>query len=750
MRAFALLALAATASAQYPYVITTVAGSNPLGDGGLATSALIENPRSVAVDTSGKIYLTDTGNARIRVVTPDGVINTFLSPTNYPASLAADSLGNVYLSDGFIHIYKIAPSGAMTVIAGTSFGFSGDNGPATSAQLGYPEALTVDSQGNIYFVDSANVRVRKISTSGTITTVAGNGVSVYQGDNGAALIASLNNPNSVAVDSAGNLYIAEDFRIRKVTPGGIITTYAGNGFCCSSGPVQEGVAAVNANLNQAPWVLYDPRSNSLYVADPYNYRIRVISPDGTIRTVAGSADGFSGDGGPAAAALLGDPMGPAFDAGGNLYFADHFNHRIRRISTAGIITTVAGRTHFAGDGGPATSAILHWPEAVVGDRSGDLYINDRDNGRIRKVTPDGVTNTIAGYGYCTYSGVGSPAIDANFCSAEALLTDATGNLYIADGANGLVRRIDPAGTITAVAGNTISSVLAYPWGLAMDSAGSLYISEQAGNRVRKLSSSGVLTTVAGTGVAGFSGDGGQATSAQLYYPRDLAVDARGNLYISDYGNGRVRVVDAGTGGITTFPGALNLGFPGGVAIDSSGYVYVARSNPSLVSRISPAGQVTDIAGIVTPGYASDGVIANTTPVNGPAGLWLDPSGDLYFADQSNSRIRKLTLNSPASLQIIGGDMQTETAGRALPLPLTVKLLGRGRVGVSGAPVTFTVTSGPASLSASAAVTDAAGMASVAVKLGHAPGPVVIMASSPGVQPVTFSVTAAAVPPVRRH
>ncbi len=330
-------------------------------------------------------------------------------------------------------IYTVAGNGVG--------GYNGDNGPATSAQLYHPVGVAVDSGGNLYIADYNNSRIRKVS-NGVITTVAGNGTLGYSGDNGPAASAQLSSPQGVAVDSAGNLYIADvgNNRIRNVA-NGVITTVAG------TGPTYPG-------------------------------------------------GGFSGDGGPATSAQLYGPVGVAVDSAGNLYIADLYNNRIRNVAN-GVITTVAGSAtlDYSGDNGPATSAGLSGPQGVAVDSAGNLYIADYNDSRIRKVA-NGVITTVAGNGKPGYGGDN---------------------------------------------GSATSAGLYFPNGVAVDTAGNLYIADSNTQRIRKVAN-GVITTVAGNGTVGYSGDNGPATSAQLYYPMGVAVDSAGNIYIADDYNSRIRIL----------------------------------------------------------------------------------------------------------------------------------------------------------------------------------------------------------------
>ena len=483
-------------------VITTVAGNGTAGysgDGEPATNASLGYPLGVALDISGNLYIAQSYNNRIRNVDTSGIITT------------------------------VAGNG--------TYGYSGDGGPATNASLRAPSDVAVDASGNLYIADSANHCIRKVDTAGIITTVAG-----------------MSHPSDVAVDASGNLYIAEvdAHRISKVDTSGIITTVAGNGTWGYSG---DGGPATNASFWQ-PWGVAVDASGNLYIADSADRRIRKVDTYGIITTVAGNgAGGYSGDGGPATNASLCAPLGVAVDASGNLYIADWCNQRIRKVDTSGIITTVAGNGAggYSGDGGPATNASLWWPSGVAVDASGNLYIAEVGNQRIRRVDTSGIITTVAGNGTAGYSGDGGPATNARLCWPSDVAVDASGNLYIADWYNHRIRKVDTSGIITTVAGNGTASYsgdggpatnasLRYPHGVAVDVNGNLYIADYDNHRIRTVDPLGIITTVAGNGTEGYSGDGGPATNARLQYPSGVTVDTSGNLYIADRDNHRIRKV----------------------------------------------------------------------------------------------------------------------------------------------------------------------------------------------------------------
>jgi hypothetical protein len=331
--------------------------------------------------------------------------------------------------------------GTITTVAGTGVrGFSGDGGPATSAQLAGPDAVAVDGSGNVYIADRENHRVRRVSSGGTITTIAGTGQSGFSGDGGPATSAQLYLPSGVALDGQGNVYIADlgNDRIRKMSPGGTITTFAGGGTPDFHG--EDGGLATSAWLGSPGGVAVDAHGN-VYFAEGAS--IRKVSTNGTITTVAGTGvRGFSGDGGPATAARLDGPEGVATDGLGNLYIADYGNTRVRKVNSRGTITTIAGngKVGFSGDGGPATSARMGTPVGVAADAQRNVYIADYYTERVRKVGPGGTITTIAGTGRGGFSGDGGRATLARV-SPYGVAVDGQGNVYIADYTNSRVRKV---------------------------------------------------------------------------------------------------------------------------------------------------------------------------------------------------------------------------------------------------------------------------------------------------------------------
>ena len=609
------------------------------GDNGLATNAQLNYPNGVALDAAGDLYIADSGNHRVRKVS-NGVIST------------------------------VAGGGSVL----------GDNGPATAAQLYYPTGVAVDTAGNLYIADSVHYRIRKVS-DGVIATVAGNGEYGYSGDNGPATSAQLATPTGVAVDTASNLYIADAYnnRIRKVSSG-VIATVAGTatqGYSGDNGP------ASSAQLNNPTGVAVDA-AGSLYIADSNNNRVRRVT-GGLIATVAGGGN-VLGDNGPATSAQLSDPYGVAVDASGNLYIGDNANGRVRKVAN-GVITTVAGGI-LLGNNSPAVGSQMIHPLGVAVDSAGNLYIADSDNNLVRKVAK-GVMTTVAGNGTSGFSGDNGPATNAQLDLPQAVAVDSAGNLYIADGGNARVRKVS-GGVITTVAGGGLScctlgdngpatSANLTPQGVAVDSAGNLYIADSLNNRIRMVSN-GLITTVAGSGDNSFGGDGGPATSirAGLYNPEGVAVDAAGDLYIADTFNNEIRKVSNGI--ITTVAGRLTFGvgcgngsatsaalfYPQAVAVDAAGNLYIADTDDNCIRKVS-GGTITTLAGTGTQGFSGDNAPSILAQVDNPEGVAVDAAGNVYIADSYSDRVRILTPGTPLGI----------TAGGIVPNDSTVSVIQSG-------------------------------------------------------------------------
>ncbi len=340
-----------------------------------------------------------------------------------------------------ITVFNLQAQVVINTFAGDGTpGYSGDGGPATIAHINKPYGVVVDGIGNVYFTDYSNNRIRKIDTFGNIRTIAGTGVMGFSGDGGPATAAALNKPMGIAIAPSGDILFSDYTRIRKVNPAGIISTVAGNSMAGYAG---DGVPATSAELN-FPWGVAADPSGNIYIADQFNCRVRKINTSGIISTITGTGICFGGgDGGPATAALVQYPTGVACDASGNLYIADYGNNRVRKINPAGIISTIAGGPTFgfSGDGGPSTAAQLSYPEGIATDAAGNIYICDINNDRIRKINAAGIISTLTGIGSAGYGGDGGPPALAEINRSTGVAVGAGGKIFISDNENNRIRFI---------------------------------------------------------------------------------------------------------------------------------------------------------------------------------------------------------------------------------------------------------------------------------------------------------------------
>ncbi|MEO8595861.1 MAG: hypothetical protein ABI759_21250 [Candidatus Solibacter sp.] len=547
--------------------------------------------------------------------------------------------------------------------------------------------MASDAQGNIYFPDADNALVFKVDRLGILTVVAGNGIAGYSGDNGTATSASLNNPLGVAVDRAGNLYIADNNnnRIRKVTDG-VITTFAGNGLKSDdpSAEKREGIAATAAAIS--PLVLFVDGADAIYESDVRVHQVRKISRD-VITTVAGNGkSGYDGDNESAVNASLNFPRDIAVDPEGNLFIADMNNHRIRRVDSGGTITTVAGTGNEgrSADGTRAQDALIKSPAGLAIDAAGNLFFSDSANHIVQMISA-GTTSTVAGTGTPGFSGDGGPAKAAQFSSPGSMAFDGDGNLLVSDGNNGRIRRIKGT-TIDTMAGNGLfrafdegslatQAFLFQPQGMAFDSQGNLYVADTNNQKVRKITPDGKISTAAGNGAFDYSGDGGPATLAAMAYPRDVAVDSAGDLYIADAHSRRIRKVSNGIiqsiacGDIPTPCGAAEHGDllvePSGVAVAADGTVYVADGAGNAVRAIRKDGRVERFAGdsLGKPDCPGEGVPAAQACVSNTRGVAIDRSGAVYIADTNHNSIR---LVRQGIISTIAGNGQAGYTGDGKP------------------------------------------------------------------------------------
>lgn len=710
--AVALVLLLLTSRGSEAQSIFTVAGGGS-DDERAATAAGLAYPRSAIYDGAGNLYVADMANHRVRKIDRrSGKISTVAgtgavgfagdgrqargATLAYPAGLAFDRSGNLYIADSENNrIRRVkAATGVIETFAGSgNWGFAGDGGPAMQADLSQPLALALDGDGNLLVADSFNDRVRKIDLESlVITTITGNGTETSTGDGGPATLAAVSLPVALAVNPAGDLFVAEQEgnRIRRIDHAtGVITTVAGTGEFGFAG---DGGPATAARLYRPRGLAFDP-SGGLFISDSENFRIRRVSPAGVITTYGGTGEsGFGGDGGPAAAALF-SPAGLANDYDGTgLAVVDEANNRVRRISydTTNVFTIAGtGLFGYLGDLGPATSAGLRQPWRSAVGPDGGLYVADSENGRIRRV--DRETRTIT-----TYAGGGSgpdggPAESAELNFPAGIAFDLAGNLLIAETWGGRIRKVEKStGLIRTFAGGgeqvgdggpATSARLEAPLGVAVDRSGNVLVAEAQQNRVRRIdATTGIITTAAGTGATGYGGDGGLATAATMTRPQDVAVDAAGNLFVSTE-DGRIRRVEAASGLISTYAGGGSslgdggpaaqayLDNPSGLALDTAGNLFVADGWGARVRRVDGSTRIIQtVAGTQIAGYYGDGGPAAEAGLSLPQGVAVDAAGNLYISDTNANRIRAiLACTTVAAPTLAAPAPDASTAGTSVTL-----------------------------------------------------------------------------------
>jgi len=658
---------------------------------------------------------------------------------NFASGIAQDSSGNFYLaSEGDNRIYKIDTTGTLTIFAGTGArSFGGDGGPATQADIDSPVSVFVDTNNNVFIPDTGNLVIRRVdAVTHIITTVAGNVAGTIcgtatdsVGDGCPATSATIpGGPFAVDVDSKGDLFIADttDCAVREVSAAtGVIQTVAGIPGMCSTGG--DGGPATEAHLTVV-WNLYVDGSDNIFIVDYEVSEIReVVAATGNIQLVAGNGShGYNGDGILATAAELNFPQGVIADAAGNVYIADSANSRIRVVggptsAMPGYIQSVAGNGTFgfSGDNGPATAAALNSPFTMYLDGSGNMFILDIGNSRVREVyclessvpcTPPagsaaGEIQTFAGNGLAQFSGDGYPATDGALASPDAVFSDAKGNLYVSDAGNNVIRKVDgTTHNLSTIAGNAAllcgytgdggpatAALLCDPKGLFTDSMGNVFIADASNDAIREIvAATGQIQTVAGIGPTGVPcatatnsiGDGCPATQSVLLVPAGVFADSGGNLYIADTGNQVIRKVSAATGiiqtvagtpltagyggdgGLATAAGALLSG-PYNVYVDHSGNLFISDMDNAVVREVqgpsgaSPGTIQTVIGQPDNLGYTGDGGPATLATTSGPFQVIMDGAGDIFVSDCGAFFGQQETCNDTVrEVSAATGDIQT--------------------------------------------------------------------------------------------
>jgi sugar lactone lactonase YvrE len=570
------------------------------------------------------------------MVSPDGVVTTLAGAAGVagymdgtgtdarfsaPSGVAVDRAGTVYVADSHNHtVRKITAGGVVTTLAGP---------PGMSVQFGIPAGVAVDAAGNVYVADRASGTISEITPAGAVTTV------------GMGTMAKFTGPVGVAVDAAGTVYVAarDDCTISKITTG-MVSPLAGTpGMVGSS----DGTGT-EATFNYPTGVAVDGAGN-VYVADLGSHTLRKITPAGVVTTIAGTARRFGQANGMGADARFRFPAGVAVDAAGNVYIADQANHSLRKATPDGVVTTLAGAGISSGSAdGTRGAARFHSPAGVAVDGAGNIYVADRYNQVIRKITPEGVVTTLAGSAGVA-GGANGTGSDARFDMPSGIAVDGAGNLYVADSA---VRKVTPAGDVTTLAsscnagadgsGPAVSFLSSAD--VAVDATGTVYVADKLNATICKITAAGQATTLAGT--AGATGsDDGTGAAARFTMPTGVALDRAGNLYVTD-ANAIRKITPAGM--VTTLAGvagtagsddgdgaAARFHLPTGIAVDSAGNVYVADQRNAAIRKITPDGTTTTLAGI--PGAA--GIVLGETPrLASPHGLAI--AGDALVISDTDA------------------------------------------------------------------------------------------------------------------
>lgn len=599
-----------------------------------------------------------------------------------PQSVALDTAGNIFVADTGNHaIKKISPAGVVTTVAGKPGTWGSADGVGVAARFYSPQGVAVDGAGNVYVSDSANATLRKIASDGMVTTLAGT-AGVEGPDNGpvdgVGSAALFSVPGAIALDPAGNLLVIDDRTIRKVSPSGMVTTFAGRRGVGGStnGP---GAAARFAT----PSALAVDAAGRIYVADRDNQIIRVITPGGVVSTFAGTV-GVNGEvNGAVATALFDYPTAIAVDATGNVYVGDtgeysqssSADNAIRKITSAGEVTTLAGAAGWGSRDGVGAAASFDFVGGLAVDAAGNVFAADTLNNAVRRITSAGVVTTLAGTAPpmfdATYTCASADGVAANakFCRPSALAVDQHKNIYVADTGNNTIRKITYGGGVSTLAGKAgvagfqdgIGTAAAFgaPSGIAVDANGVVYVSDSANHLIRKISPAGVVSTLAGAdwedGVPGF---GGRPRS----YPTALAVDNAGTVYAVDRGIGTVRKISA-AGVVTTPPGLSPAGTPlCGIALDAAGNLYL--TSVTTVFVVTPNGGVTTLAGSQNVFNAVDGV-GEQAAFSFACDLALDAGGAILVVDQGNNTIRRVAHDGTVTT-IVGQGGSGPLALGALP------------------------------------------------------------------------------------
>jgi sugar lactone lactonase YvrE len=587
-------------------------------------------------------------------------------------------------------------------LAGHFGGPGNADGTGTSARFYQPVSLATDSLDNIYVADSLNHVIRKITSAGVSSTLAGSAGLSGSGD-GTGSAARFNFPYGVGTDGSDNIYVADggNHTIRKITPAGVVTTVAG----LAGTPGSDDGTGSAARFNIPTGVASDSAGN-IYVADFQNHTIRMIDTGGAVTTLAGLAgtSGTADNTGPAARFF--NPRSIATDSLDTLYVADSGNHAIRIVAAGGVVTTFAGLAGASGTSdGTGTVARFYLPQGVATDSNDNVYVADRTNFTVRKITPAGAVTTYAGSPQLSGDADGN-GTGARFRLPYGIAADSSNNVYVADYTSHTIRKIAPNQDVTTFAGlpqtpgtNDDTGALARfnaPWSIAPDSAGNLYVADTLNHTIRKITPAGVVTTFAG--LPGSSGPAdGSGTSAKFSSPMGVATDVDDNVYVADTGNYTVRKISP-EGDVTTVAGlagtsgsidgdnlTATLGYPTSIAADSAGNLYVTEYFSYTIRKITPTGVVSTLAGSAGVSGTADAT-GPSARFLGPYGIASDGAGNLFVAERGNHAIRKVTsagvVTTVAGLKGSSGSADGTGTGARFSSPYNIACDGTGNLYVA--------------------------------------------------------------------
>src|ERR1043166_3113371 len=616
-----------------------------------------------------------------------------------PQGLAVDGAGNLYVADtGNYTIRKITPAGVVTTLAGSA-GTSGTNdGTGSSARFYEPEGVAVARDGSlIYVADTWNHTIRQITPGGVVTTLAGTAGSSGTND-GTGGSAQFNQPTGLAVDGAGNVYVGDtgNQTIRKVTAGGVVTTPAGSAGNYGT----NDATGSSARFWDPQGVALDSATN-LYVADSFNHTIRKVTPAGVVSTLAGTAGSLGSADGTGAAARFWLPQGVAVDGSGNVYVADSANGTIRMMPASAVVATVAGSASTGSANGTGSSARFYWPSGAAIDSGGNSFVADTGNGTIRTITAAGGASALAGLAGNFGSTDGS-STNARFYGPQGVEVDGSGNAYVADTGNHTIRKITSGGVVSTLVGLAGSSGLTDgtgsnarfngPQGVTVDSSGNVYVADTWNHTIRKVTSGGVVSTLAG--LPGTYGDidgtsaGGGPNTERVYCPSGIAVDSSGNVYVADTRNHTIRKVTP-AGAVSTpagLPGVWGSADgtnstarfyqPVDLTVDVSGNLYVLDAGNQTVRMVAPMGTnwvVTTVAGQAGVTGSADGTGSNARFFY-PGGAGINSAGSFCVADLGNNTIRTGVSSVNSSPSILT-QPQNQTANQGQNASFSVTATG---------------------------------------------------------------------------